>query len=151
MSKVKKGKKVVNQEELRRLMRAKQKESDRKKRVESPFAKYNSLGHLSCVLCNVPVKSEILWQAHILGKQHKDKVAELKGAKQPQVNNQTVLPSQLKRKAPETNATSGKKRPTDAGSTSSGLPPGFFDGDKKSTGLGILSGIYDDDLMGLGS
>ncbi|XP_012681593.2 zinc finger protein 830 [Clupea harengus] len=145
MSKVKKGKKVVNQEELRRLMRAKQKESDRKKRVESPFAKYNSLGHLSCVLCNVPVKSEILWQAHILGKQHKDKVAELKGAKQPQVNNQTVLPSQLKRKAPETNATSGKKRPTDAGSTSSGLPPGFFDGDKKSTGLGILSGIYDDD------
>ncbi|XP_041954567.1 zinc finger protein 830 [Alosa sapidissima] len=147
-SKVNKGKKVVNQEELRRLMREKQRGSDRKKRVESPFAKYNSLGHLSCVLCKVPVKSEILWQAHVLGKPHKDKVAEVKGAKQPQVNNETQSKPDhsllLKRKASETNAAPGK-RLKDAGSTSSGLPPGFFDGGKKSSSLGILSGMYDDD------
>ncbi|XP_062386395.1 zinc finger protein 830 [Sardina pilchardus] len=143
-----KGKKVVNQEELRRLMREKQRGSDRKKKVESPFAKYNSLGHLSCVLCKVPVKSDILWQAHVLGKPHKDKVAELKGAKQPQVHNQgQSKPDQsslLKRKAPETDASSGKKL-KDAGSTSSGLPPGFFDGGKNPTRSGILSGMYDED------
>lgn len=129
-------------------MREKQKESDRKKRVESPFAKYNSLGHLSCVLCKVPVKSEILWQAHVLGKPHKDKVAELKGAKQTQAKNQTEpRPDQaslLKRKAPDTDTASGK-RLKDAGSTSSGLPPGFFDGGKKPSSLGILSGMYDED------
>lgn len=152
-AKVSKGKKVVNQEELRRLMKEKQKESDRNKRVESPFAKYNSLGHLSCVLCKVPVKSEILWQAHVLGKPHKDKVAELKGATQSKAqqtqakNPSETRPDQsslLKRKAPETDAASGK-RPKDGGSTSSGLPPGFFDGDKKPSSLGILGGMYADD------
>ncbi|OXB76821.1 UNVERIFIED_CONTAM: hypothetical protein H355_003838 [Colinus virginianus] len=43
---------------------------------------YNSLGHLSCALCSAPVKSELLWQTHVLGKQHRERVAELKGAKQ---------------------------------------------------------------------
>lgn len=33
---------------------------------------YNSLGHLSCSLCNAPVKSELLWQTHVLGKQHRE-------------------------------------------------------------------------------
>ncbi|XP_063044992.1 zinc finger protein 830 [Engraulis encrasicolus] len=143
-SKLKKGKKVVNQEELRRLMREKQRDSDRKKRVESPFAKYNSLGHLSCAICCVPVKSEILWQAHVLGKQHKEKVAELKEGKVPQVKPQAPPVSILKRKAPETDSATGK-RPKDAGSSSSGLPPGFFEGSKKPSGLGILGGVYGDD------
>lgn len=35
-------------------------------------ARYNSLGHLSCTLCSVPVKSELLWQTHVLGKQHRE-------------------------------------------------------------------------------
>lgn len=35
-------------------------------------ATYNSLGHLSCTLCNAPVKSELLWQTHALGKQHRE-------------------------------------------------------------------------------
>ncbi|KAL2097252.1 hypothetical protein ACEWY4_006459 [Coilia grayii] len=148
-SRINKGKKVVNQEELRRLMREKQRESDRKKRVESPFAKYNTFGHLSCVLCSVPVKSEILWQAHVLGKHHKDKVAELRGAKPLQVNNQAPQSSYLKRKAPENDSVSGKIS-KDAAPTSVGLPQGFFDGNKTSSGLGILSGMYnvDDDEDG---
>ena len=84
MASSKKGKKVVNQEELRRLMREKQRQTTDKKRVESPFAKYNSLGHLNCTLCNVQVKSDLLWPAHVLGKQHKEKVVELKeGKSQP--------------------------------------------------------------------
>uniref|UniRef100_A0A8C6YZG1 Zinc finger protein 830 n=1 Tax=Nothoprocta perdicaria TaxID=30464 RepID=A0A8C6YZG1_NOTPE len=73
---------AVRQEELRRLMREKQRQNAGRKRLDSPFAKYNSLGHLSCALCNAPVKSELLWQTHVLGKQHRERVAELKGTKQ---------------------------------------------------------------------
>uniref|UniRef100_UPI0037E7A427 zinc finger protein 830 n=1 Tax=Semicossyphus pulcher TaxID=241346 RepID=UPI0037E7A427 len=152
MATSKKGKKVVNQEELRRLMREKQRQTTDKKRVESPFAKYNSLGHLSCVLCNVQVKSELLWPAHVLGKQHKDKVAELKGGKSQPVTPQS---QPVKRKTQGNDAFVGKKaKPlSDAGQSSSGLPGDFFEKPsekeaattKKSTGLSLLAGVYDED------
>ncbi|XP_010750155.3 zinc finger protein 830 [Larimichthys crocea] len=148
MATSKKGKKVVNQEELRRLMREKQRQTSDKKRVESPFAKYNSLGHLSCVLCSVQVKSELLWPAHILGKQHKEKVAELKGKSQQPVTQQ-VQP--VKRKAPDGEDVNGKK--VKATTSASGLPGDFFEkpseqeavSAKKSAGLSLLAGVYDDE------
>uniref|UniRef100_A0A8C6SE54 Zinc finger protein 830 n=1 Tax=Neogobius melanostomus TaxID=47308 RepID=A0A8C6SE54_9GOBI len=146
MAPSKKGKKVVNQEELRRLMRAKQRQSSEKKRVESPFAKYNSLGHLSCILCNVQVKSELLWTTHVLGKQHKEKVIELKGAKQaPQSQ-------AAKRKTTETDdAVFKKAKATNIASQStSGLPANFFEKPSstvppKPAGASLLGGLYDDD------
>lgn len=150
MATSKKGKKVVNQEELRRLMREKQRQTTEKKRVDSPFAKYNSLGHLSCTVCNVHVKSELLWPTHILGKQHKDKVAELKGAK----SQAAVQPIQaVKRKAPESEDLNGKKaKPSSgAGQSVTGVPGDFFAKPKdpvasnKSAGLSLLAGVYDED------
>ncbi|XP_022067427.1 zinc finger protein 830 [Acanthochromis polyacanthus] len=152
MATSKKGKKVVNQEELRRLMREKQRQTTDKKRVESPFAKYNSLGHLNCVLCNVQVKSDLLWPAHVLGKQHKEKVAELKGGKSQAV----VQPSQpVKRKAADNEDVNGKKaKPAVvAGQSGSGLPGDFFEkpsekaavSTQKSAGLSLLAGVYDED------
>ncbi|KAM7400517.1 hypothetical protein PAMA_004957 [Pampus argenteus] len=153
MATSKKGKKVVNQEELRRLMREKQRQTTEKKRVESPFAKYNSLGHLSCVLCNVQVKSELLWPAHVLGKQHKEKVAELKEAKQAPP---APLPSQpVKRKATDNEDVNGKKaKPAvqAAGRAASELPGDFFEkpsskepaAAKKPSGLSLLAGVYDE-------
>ncbi|XP_067866831.1 zinc finger protein 830 [Heterodontus francisci] len=80
-------KKVVNQQELRRLMREKQRAASGSKKIESPLAKYNSLGHLSCVLCSTPIKNELLWQTHILGKQHKENLEKVK------TTNQTTGPS----------------------------------------------------------
>ncbi|XP_042336855.1 LOW QUALITY PROTEIN: zinc finger protein 830-like [Plectropomus leopardus] len=150
MASSKKGKKVVNQEELRRLMREKQRQSTDKKRVESPFAKYNSLGHLSCTLCNVQVKSELLWPAHVLGKQHKEKVNELKGGKSPAVAPQ-VQP--LKRKAPDSEDANLKKvKPSSgAGQSASGLPADFIEkpsergAPQKTSGLTLLAGVYDED------
>lgn len=146
----KKGKKVVNQEELRRLMREKQRQTADKKRVESPFAKYNSLGHLSCTLCNVPVKSELLWTTHVLGKQHKEKVAELKGGKAQTVTQES---QPLKRKAPETEDVNGKKAKA-TGQSAAALPGDFFAKPSeikkatpvaKSAGLSLLAGVYDED------
>lgn len=146
----KKGKKVVNQEELRRLMREKQRQTSDKKRVESPFAKYNSLGHLSCVLCNVQVKSELLWPAHVLGKQHKEKVAELKEGKA-----QTVTPQSqpVKRKAPDNEDVNGKKhKPAPAAGQADDVfvkPSGKAPvSTQTSAGLSLLAGVYDEDEDG---
>lgn len=153
MAPSKKEKKVVNQEELRRLMREKQRQSTEKKRVDSPFAKYNSLGHLSCVLCNVQVKSELLWPTHVLGKQHKEKVAELKGAKVPTVTQQ-ILPGKRKA-AGDSEDVSGKKvKPSSgAGQAASGLDDDVFKKPKEkedavrknNASLTLLAGVYDDD------
>ncbi|CAL1579521.1 unnamed protein product [Knipowitschia caucasica] len=142
MAPPKKGKKVVNQEELRRLMREKQRQSSEKKRVESPFAKYNSLGHLSCVLCNIQVKSDLLWTTHVLGKQHKEKVAEVKGGKE--------LPQSqaVKRKTAEADEVCFKKpRPIlNANQSTSGLPAGFFEkSGAPPKAANLLAGAYDDD------
>ncbi|KAF7663166.1 hypothetical protein LDENG_00217280 [Lucifuga dentata] len=145
-----KGKKVVNQEELRRLMREKQRQATDKKRIESPFAKYNSLGHLSCILCNVHVKSELLWPAHVLGKQHNEKVSKLKESKQ------TAQSQSVKRKAPDNEDVNVKKAKVTSGASQSmsGLPEDFFakpaENDpgpsQKSTGLSLLAGMYDEDV-----
>ncbi|XP_077159834.1 zinc finger protein 830 [Paroedura picta] len=122
----------VGQEELRRLMREKQRQTEaagKKKRVESPFARYNSLGNLSCSLCNVPVKSELLWQTHILGKQHKEKVAQLKGLKKSVPASTPDAPSSHKRKTADAESPEQKKVKA-AGdcphSVPSGLPGDFF-------------------------
>uniref|UniRef100_A0A8D2CWI1 Zinc finger protein 830 n=1 Tax=Sciurus vulgaris TaxID=55149 RepID=A0A8D2CWI1_SCIVU len=104
------GKRVVNQEELRRLMKEKQRLSTNRKRIESPFAKYNRLGQLSCALCNTPVKSELLWQTHVLGKQHREKVAELKGAKgATQGPSASAAPQSAKRKASDADNQDAKR------------------------------------------
>lgn len=133
-------------------MREKQRQTTEKKRVESPFAKYNSLGHLSCTLCNVQVKSELLWPTHVLGKQHKEKVAEVKGAKSETVTQQ-IQP--VKRKAPDNEDVNGKKAKPSSGTSQSaaGLPSDFFakPSEKKpaasqnSAGLSLLAGVYDED------
>ncbi|XP_069814361.1 zinc finger protein 830 [Dendropsophus ebraccatus] len=154
-------KKIIQQEELRRLMKAKQRETAAKKRIESPLAKYNSLGQLSCAVCNVQIKNELLWQAHILGKQHKEKVAELKGTK---VKDSTQLaPTHLsqttKRKGSvlenlESKRIKDSEDQSSPPSTASTLPPGFFEtGDQPShkhpagkvPSIKLLAGDYDDD------
>ena len=34
--------------------------------------RYNSLGQLSCVVCEIPIKSELFWQTHLQSKKHKE-------------------------------------------------------------------------------
>lgn len=48
------------------------------KRIESPLAKYNSIGQLTCLVCNQVVKSENLWNAHLNSKTHLDNKNKLK-------------------------------------------------------------------------
>ncbi|XP_046884225.1 zinc finger protein 830 [Hypomesus transpacificus] len=151
-SKKNKGKKVIHQDELRRLMREKQRQTTDKKRIESPYAKYNSLGHLSCVVCNVHVKSELLWPTHILGKQHKEKVLDLKSSKQSTASHGPQ--PLLKRKALVSEVTNAEKKSKSQSSAVSqpGLPVDFFENAEKPTGsvpknsgLSLLAGTYDED------
>ncbi|XP_043912921.1 zinc finger protein 830 [Protopterus annectens] len=149
---IKKDKKTVNQEELRRLMKIKQRETTNKNKVDSPFAKYNSLGSLSCTLCKVPVKTELLWQTHVLGKQHKEKVAELKNVKQngpsPSYPNTPETPvgiSAVKRKALETESDQKVKvvKSMTGGTTST--TSNILSATPKSKPISLLCADYDDD------
>lgn len=68
-------KKTVNQEDLRKLM--KQKTESERKKIDHPLAKYNSLDQLLCNVCLTTIKSETLWNTHILSRSHREKVSSL--------------------------------------------------------------------------
>ncbi|MEE6465395.1 hypothetical protein FKM82_006545 [Ascaphus truei] len=151
-----KKKKLVQQDELRRLMREKQRGSAARKRIESPLAKYNSLGHLSCIICNTQIKNELLWQAHILGKQHKEKVAELKDTKANTSSPTTQISQPAKRKGAESQSQTKKVKASEYQSPglTTELPSGSFEkaeqSSKKPTavkaqGASLLLGDYDED------
>lgn len=59
----------MSQEELRQLMR----ETKAKKvaRIDSPLARYDAQGKLSCAICNVPVNGEANWSNHLVDSGHK--------------------------------------------------------------------------------
>lgn len=124
MASLQKGKKVVNQDDLRRLMREKKRSTEREKRVESPYAKYNSVGQLSCALCNASVKSALLWQTHVLGKQHKDRVSELKNrdSTPTPAPSSSSSSSALKRGAPEPSSSSSSGKRTKSHITAGATP-----------------------------
>jgi Zinc-finger double-stranded RNA-binding len=65
----------VDKHELKRLMR-----EEKAKRIESPLAKYNNLGQLTCVVCNQTVKSELFWTAHLNSKGHLQQIEALKSS-----------------------------------------------------------------------
>ncbi|XP_070584998.1 zinc finger protein 830 [Erythrolamprus reginae] len=121
---------TLGQGELRRLMRTKQRESAAgKKKIDSPYVRYNNLGNLSCSLCNVTVKNELLWQTHALGKQHKERLESLKDIKYTTSKSFTDT-SCLKKRKIETRLLDEKKGQDcndHPQAVSSKLPKNFFD------------------------
>ncbi|XP_065882324.1 zinc finger protein 830-like isoform X2 [Dysidea avara] len=71
----------AKQKKLRQLMKE-QKALSSSAKINSPLARYNSLGQLSCGICNVPVKSNVLWTAHVQSKKHKEMIVALKVQKE---------------------------------------------------------------------
>ncbi|CAF0876981.1 unnamed protein product [Adineta steineri] len=65
--------KSVDKTTLRQLMK-----QEKQKRIDSPLAKYTNTGQLCCALCNQQLTSETFWKAHINGREHKQKLLELK-------------------------------------------------------------------------
>ena len=85
----------AKQQIYRRLMREQKSKTTSTQKIQSPLARYaymhvcvreehvsndrkfcsgryNSLGQLSCVVCEIPIKSEVLWQTHLQSKKHKE-------------------------------------------------------------------------------
>uniref|UniRef100_A0A2M4BSL0 Zinc finger protein 830 n=1 Tax=Anopheles marajoara TaxID=58244 RepID=A0A2M4BSL0_9DIPT len=86
----KQAKKKYSQQELRRIMsetkaakQLQQPVDSNTRRIDSPLAKYNDAGQLSCVLCRSVVRSEAVWKVHINSKQHKENIELAKQLKNP--------------------------------------------------------------------
>uniref|UniRef100_A0A8D0BY79 Zinc finger protein 830 n=1 Tax=Salvator merianae TaxID=96440 RepID=A0A8D0BY79_SALMN len=108
------------------------------------------------MLCNMPVKSELLWQTHVLGKQHKEKVEQLKGTKQSVLGPNPETSLSLKRKTTDTETPSLKKV-TDSSNNLQSVSSGL--GTKscsqieeeeagklsKATNCGLILGTYKDE------
>jgi len=97
----KNAKKKLSQEQLRKMMKEHQKLSKEVKKIESPLAKYNELGQLTCVLCKSIVRSEAVWTVHINAKQHKQNVELAKRLKEKTNNFTTPLKRPLTPPLPE--------------------------------------------------
>lgn len=59
----------LSQEELRQLMRATK--AKKVARIDSPLARYDTKGKLSCAICNVPINGEANWSDHLVDFEHK--------------------------------------------------------------------------------
>ncbi|XP_058839956.1 zinc finger protein 830-like [Topomyia yanbarensis] len=80
------AKKKYTQQDLRRIMNETKAGSGKQtdtttKKIDSPLAKYNEAGQLTCVLCRSIVRSEAVWKVHINSKQHKENIEEAKKLK----------------------------------------------------------------------
>ncbi|EDV53748.2 zinc finger protein 830 [Drosophila erecta] len=76
--------------------------------VDSPLAKYDSSGTLTCIICRIPIKPNV-WKVHINSKQHKLNVDQ---AKQNKVEKPVTTTAAKDPRAPTT------KTPTPATSSS---------------------------------
>jgi zinc finger protein 830 len=92
------------------------------KKIDSPLAKYNSAGQLTCIVCNSVVKNELVWTAHVNGRLHREKVLSLKNPKvEAQFTKPQIIPA-VKRKA-DSITTNGSA----ASPSKKGVPKDFFD------------------------
>ncbi|XP_076266162.1 zinc finger protein 830 [Rhynchophorus ferrugineus] len=97
----KNAKKKASQEQLRKMMKEHQKGLKDVKKVDSPLAKYNEQGQLTCILCKSIVRSEAVWTIHINAKQHKQNVELAKKLKEKTNNFTTPLKRPLTPPLPE--------------------------------------------------
>ncbi|XP_058960194.2 zinc finger protein 830-like isoform X1 [Pocillopora verrucosa] len=142
--------------------------------INSPLARYNSAGQLSCVVCDMTIKNEFLWTSHVLGKKHKENLADLKGKSKANVSVREVRkPVKVSGKVETNEEAPEKKLKVDNSSDTNsftdsleeikdeistdeqaGLPSDFFDHEIKSemqqhiasgdSTEGIPEGFFDD-------
>lgn len=136
------AKKKHTQNDLRKLMsehKTKSQGEKNVKKIDSPLAKYNENGQLTCILCKTIVRSEDVWKVHINAKLHKENVAQAKLLKE-KTENFTAIPikrvlQQPDNHIPEKKLKSILKNPSTTSSQTKledkTLPSDFFD-DKSS-------------------
>ena len=119
--------------DLRALMKA-QKSSNR---IQHPYARYNNAGALSCSLCSLPLKSEVLWPSHLTSKTHRNNLKREKEEQDKAAAATQATSANLKRPVDEISeengaeeGSNGKRARTsiedEATDSTSFLPAGFF-------------------------
>ncbi|XP_065335488.1 zinc finger protein 830 [Cloeon dipterum] len=132
-SSAKMGKKVISQNELRRIMNEQKKKLTQSvKKIESPLAKYSARGQLSCILCDAPVKNEGLWTAHLASKEHLANIAAAK-RKKAEAEKRTAPPATFA-VPPEKKVKTGAPA---VAASSSAIPADFFDSDTKPVAIKV--------------
>ncbi|CAF1643671.1 unnamed protein product [Adineta ricciae] len=134
---------------LRQLMK-----QEKQKRIDSPLAKYTNTGQLCCALCNQQLTSETFWKAHVNGREHKQKLLELK-SNIKQSNTDAIFAKPLPPSPANNEAQRGVKRshdvanandriiigkpsasvPSTTSAQHSALPADFFDSDSSKAQL----------------
>lgn len=143
---LKSTKKKYTQNDLRRLMQEQKSKTQQRvveQKIDSPLAKYNEQGQLTCILCKSVVRSEAVWKVHINTKAHKEKVAIAKQLKdQLQKPASTHNHQNLKRQSHSTEDSLSKEKKIklaneklqeSANDTKNGIPSDFFDTDKNNS------------------
>ncbi|XP_065666562.1 zinc finger protein 830-like isoform X1 [Hydra vulgaris] len=77
-------------DELRKLMKL-QKAAGSVKKINHPLAKYNNLDQIVCIVCDLTVKNEIMWNTHLQSRKHKENVVMLKTKSSKQAVPQNVV------------------------------------------------------------
>uniref|UniRef100_A0A6B2EKI1 Zinc finger protein 830 n=1 Tax=Phlebotomus kandelakii TaxID=1109342 RepID=A0A6B2EKI1_9DIPT len=150
------AKQKFSQNDLRRMMNEqKQKSQKDRPKIESPLAKYNESGQLTCILCQSVVRSEDVWKVHINAKTHKENVEKARKLKEDTQNFKMPV------KRPATSSSSADAQPTkklkgilknatspaprqpeasgESSKVSNSLPSDFFDSSKgPGNSLGIV-------------
>ncbi|KZF21076.1 hypothetical protein L228DRAFT_269478 [Xylona heveae TC161] len=104
------------------------------RRITHPYATYSSTGTLVCILCQVQLKSDTLWDTHLRSRQHGTQLQRLRDRTAGRTGEDAPPPTK-KRKADdgenEEGMSSGDARETRKRTKSAeptkGLPAGFFD------------------------
>lgn len=78
--------------DLRKMMRSALAQKKQEKKITSPLVRYNAVGQPVCRVCEVTVKDEALWDAHVASKQHKLAILELKKQKDAKSGATTTTP-----------------------------------------------------------
>ncbi|XP_055903694.1 zinc finger protein 830 [Eupeodes corollae] len=146
-------KKKYTQNDLRRLMQEQKSKTQQRvveQKIDSPLAKYNDQGQLTCILCKSVVRSESVWKVHINTKAHKANVEVAKKLKEQLQQQSTTNQNQLKRSnatgATDNHDVSKEKKIKLANEKlrepahgNGGVPSDFFDNNAKPHTVSILS------------
>lgn len=97
------------------------------KRIDHPFAKYNSVDQIVCVVCNTVIKSGLLWPAHLQSRQHKEKLTQVKPSTETLITGVKRSLPQQSNSHEDSKKHRGNGQTMSSSSASSGLPTDFFD------------------------
>ncbi|XP_055849586.1 zinc finger protein 830 [Episyrphus balteatus] len=144
------AKKKYTQNDLRRLMQEQKSKSQQRvveQKIDSPLAKYNDQGQLTCILCKSVVRSESVWKVHINTKAHKANVEIAKQLKEQLQKSSSSNQNQLKRSNQIKDESISKEKKIKLANEKlrepihgkAGIPSDFFDNGKTNPTVSILA------------